>query len=58
MESEGVGVFDFCGREFSDVGGDGGVGVSDAADELDLAGGVAIVGEEAVVTDARSDNGD
>lgn len=39
------------GTEFdgSDVGGDGGVGVSETVDDADFAGGVAIVGEDAVV---------
>lgn len=37
------------GREWSDVGGEGGVGVSETFDEVDLVGGVAIVGDEAVV---------
>lgn len=43
----------------SDVGGDGGVSVSETADDADFAGGVAIVGEDAVVVVGEfSDVGD
>lgn len=38
-----------AGTEWSDVGGDGGVGVSDTVEDADLVGGVATVGEEVVV---------
>lgn len=41
--------------EWSDVGGDGGVGVSDTVEEADFVGGVAIVGEDIVVGSERSD---
>ena len=37
------------GIDLSEVGGDGGVCVSEAADETDFAGGVAIVGEDTEV---------
>ena len=37
------------GSECSELGGDGGVGVSETVDEADFVGGVAIVGDEAVV---------
>ncbi len=36
-------------NEWSEVGGDGGVGVSDIVEDADLVGGVATVGEEVVV---------
>lgn len=39
----------------SDIVGEGGVTASDVTDDADLAGGVAIVGEEAVVTGECSD---
>lgn len=37
------------GKDLSDVGGDGGVCVSEAAEETDFVGGVATVGEGGVV---------
>lgn len=42
----------------SDDGGEGGVGVSETVDEADLVGGVAVVGEDAVVVGECSDTGD
>lgn len=39
----------------SDIVGEGGVTASDVTDDADLAGGVVIVGEEAVVTGECSD---
>lgn len=47
-----------CGLERSDVGGDGGVGVSETVDEADFVGGVAMVGEDAVVVGEFSETGD
>lgn len=47
-----------AGTEWSDVGGEGGVGVSDMVEEADLVGGVATVGEEVVVGCDRSDMAD
>ena len=44
-----AGVVEFIGIDLSDVGGDGGVGVSEALEDSDLVGGVAIVGDEADV---------
>lgn len=48
------------GVEFdgSEVGGDGGVSVSETVDDTDFVGGVAIVGEDAVVAGEFSDAGD
>ena len=46
------------GSDLSDTGGDGGVGVSEAAEDTDLVGGVATVGDEAVVSGDMSDNAD
>ena len=37
------------GIDLSHTGGEGGVGASEALDEADLVGGVAIVGDEVVV---------
>ena len=56
LESDGrgfaacAGVTIEAGSELSDVGGDGGVCVSEAVEETDLVGGVAIVGEDGVVS--------
>lgn len=44
-----------AGTERSDVGGDGGVGVSETVEEADFVGGVAMVGEDMVVGSERSD---
>ena len=44
--------------DLSDVGGDGGVRVSDTSEEVDFAGGVAIVGEEVDVPAECSDKAD
>ena len=44
--------------DFSDVGGDGGVGVSDAMEEADFVGGVATVGEEFDVVGENWDKAD
>ncbi len=46
------------GTERSDVGGDGGVGVSDTVEDVDLVGGVATVGEDIVVGCDCSDMAD
>ena len=43
------------GKDLSEVGGEGGVGVSEAAEEVDLVGGVAMVGDDAVVSGESSD---
>lgn len=39
--------------DLSEVGGEGGVGVSEAVDDTDFVGGVAMVGDEAVVVDGE-----
>lgn len=39
-------VFEGAGAEWSEVGGEGGVGVSETVEEADFVGGVAMVGEE------------
>ena len=49
FDAEGAGVTAFAGSDRSETGGDGGVGASEAADEADLVGGVARVGDDAVV---------
>ena len=41
------------GAEWSEVGGEGGVGVSETVEAVDLVGGVAIVGEEVDVAGER-----
>ena len=41
--------FEGTGIEWSEVGGEGGVGVSETVEEADFVGGVAMVGEEADV---------
>ena len=46
------------GAEGSDVGGEGGVGTSEAIDDVDFVGGVAIVGDDAEVMAERSEVGD
>ena len=46
------------GIDLSDTGGEGGVGASEAADDADLVGGVAMVGEDAVVEGDCSDMDD
>lgn len=38
--------FGGAGAEWSEVGGEGGVGVSETVEEADFVGGVAMVGEE------------
>lgn len=38
--------FEGTGAECSEVGGEGGVGVSETVEEADFVGGVAMVGEE------------
>jgi hypothetical protein len=53
-----LGVMKGFGVEVSERGGDGGVGASDALDEVDFVGGVAKVGEEVVVAGDSSDKGD
>lgn len=50
-----AGVWGITDNDVSDVGGDGGVGVSDTVDEADLVGGVATVGDDAVVVGEFSD---
>lgn len=44
-----AGVVVAAGIDLSEVGGEGGVGASEAFDDSDLVGGVAAVGEEADV---------
>ena len=51
-------VFELAGIEVSETGGDGGVGASEAVDEADFVGGVAIVGEDVVVAGEFSETGD
>jgi len=46
------------GADLSDVGGDGGVGVSDTVEDADFVIGVAIVGEEFDVVGDSSDMAD
>ena len=58
LENEVAGVIAVVGSDFSETGGDGGVGVSETVDEVDLVGGVAIVGEDAVVVGECSDTDD
>ena len=58
LGSEVAGVVAVVIKDFSETGGDGGVRVSEAADEADLVGGVAIVGEDAVVPGESSDISD
>ena len=43
-------------RDLSETGGDGGVGVSEAVEDTDLAGGVATVGDDAVVSGDTSES--
>ena len=56
FESEGLGLLVCAGVEIgascelSEVGGEGGVCVSEAVEETDFVGGVAIVGEDGVVS--------
>ena len=52
-EDAGVAV---GGSDLSETGGDGGVGVSEAAEDTDLGGGVATVGDDAVVSGDTSDS--
>ena len=49
LELDWAGVVVVAGSERSETGGDGGVGVSEVVEEADLVGGVARVGDEAVV---------
>ena len=44
--------------ELSEFGGDGGVWVSDALEETDFVGGVALVGEEVEVVGENSESDD
>ncbi len=44
-----AGVLKAGGSEWSEVGGEGGVGVSDTVDEVDFVGGVATVGDDVLV---------
>lgn len=44
--------------DFSDVGGDGGVRVSETSEEADFVGGVAMVGEELDVVGDSCDSAD
>lgn len=53
-----AGVLAAGGMSFSDVGGDGGVRVSDTSEDTDFVGGVAIVGEEFDVVGDNSDVAD
>lgn len=52
------GVVAAIGSDVSDVGGDGGVGVSETTDEADFVRGVATVGEDVVVVGEFSEAGD
>jgi hypothetical protein len=58
LETGTAGVPDMTGNDVSDVGGEGGVGVSETIDEADLVGGVAMVGDDAVVVGEFSDVSD
>lgn len=44
-----AGVVAAVGIDLSDVGGEGGVGISEAIEDSDFVGGVATVGDEADV---------
>jgi len=53
-----LGVVTAGGMDFSEVGGDGGVSVSETSEEADLVGGVATVGEEFEVVGDAWDSAD
>lgn len=53
-----AGVMVGAGSDLSDVGGEGGVCVSEFIEDVDFVGGVAIVGEEAVVAGECSETED
>ena len=50
-----AGTFVEGGTDLSETGGDGGVGASDVPEEIDFVGGVARIGDEAVVVGESSD---
>ena len=47
-----------AGVDLSEVGGEGGVGVSDTVEDADFVGGVAIVGDELEVVGESSESAD
>ena len=53
-----AGVLRVVGSEWSEVGGEGGVGVSETVDEVDFVGGVVTVGDEVLVAGEWPDIGD
>lgn len=53
-----AGVLRDGGIERSEVGGEGGVGVSETVDEVDFVGGVATVGDEVLVVGEWPDMAD
>ena len=55
---EFAGVIIEVGSDLSDVGGEGGVGASEVAEDTDFVGGVAMVGDDAVVDGECSDMDD
>ena len=53
-----AGVVMVVGTDLSDTGGDGGVSDSDTSEDVDLVGGVTIVGDELDVAGDISDKAD
>ena len=55
LRNDGAGVVLVAELDLSDVGGEGGVWVSETVEDADLVGGVAIPGEDAVVVGDNSE---
>lgn len=55
LRNNGAGVVLAAELDLSDVGGEGGVWVSETVEDADLVGGVAIPGEDAVVVGDNSE---